>query len=109
MNDRYQYVHDPEMKKVFRFPLLPQVRTEPKGRKLYHHVRMEVDIIRADNVLSLNQWKYPTSDYPSHIYDDRYNADQAVMYFMRNFAPRGQAISKEEYERLATEYSGNKL
>ncbi len=108
MVDSFQYVHDSDAKKVFRFPLRPQVRPERQGKskKVYHHVRMEVDVVRADNVLTGNQWKYPTSEYPSHIYDDRYDADDSSMYFMRNFAPRGQAISKDEYERLAKQYSG---
>jgi hypothetical protein len=109
MSERYQYAHDAEGKKVFRFPVAPQVipqRQGKSGRKVYHYVRMHVDIVRADNVLSGNQWKYPTSEYPNHTYDDRYDAEEAVTYFMRNFAPRRRPITKEEYERLAAEYSG---
>jgi hypothetical protein len=107
MRERYQYIHDLEGKKVFRFPIEPQVMPQPvrRSKKVYHYVRMQVDIVRADNVLTGNQWKYPTSDYPSFTYDDRYSAADAAEYFMQNYAPRGQQIDREEFERLSSLYA----
>jgi hypothetical protein len=80
MVDHYQYVHDSSNKRVYRFPIQPQVTPTlvGKGRKVYHYVRMQIDIVRADNVLSGNQWKYPVSEYPSFTYDDRYDATEAA-------------------------------
>jgi hypothetical protein len=101
MQERYQYIHDVEGGKVFRFPIEPQVTPRP----VHHYVRMQIDIVRADNVLTGNQWKFRTSDYPDFTYDDRYSATQAAEYFMQNYAPRGQRIDREEFERLAALYT----
>jgi hypothetical protein len=108
MSEFFQYVHDTDQQTVYRFPLRPQVIPQPQGRtkkRIYHYVQMEIAIARADNVLTGNRWKYPTGDYPSFTYDDRYDADQAERYFMLHYAPRGDAISKEEYEILASQYT----
>lgn len=108
MNDVFQYVHVVTEQMVYRFPLRPQVIPQlvgkSKTKKIYHYVRMEITITRADNVLSGHRWKYPTSDYPSFTYDDRYNADEAERYFMLHYAPRGESIIKEDYEKLASQY-----
>lgn len=109
MNDSFQYVHNIEQQTVYRFPVRPQVVPQPQGRtkkkKIYHYVRMEISITRADNELTGHRWKYPTSDYPTFTYDDRYDASEAERYFMLHYAPRGEAISKEQYEILATQYT----
>lgn len=109
MSEFFQYVHDVSKETVYRFPLRPQVMPQPQGKtkkkKIYHYVRMEISIARADNVLTGHRWKYPTSDYPSFTYDDRYDADEAERYFMLHYAPRGEAISREKYEILASQYT----
>ena len=103
--DPYQYVHDSENKRVFRFPRRPDVMPQQIAkRKVYHTVRMKVDIVRADNILTGHQWLHPTSDYPSFTYDDRYDEDEAIHYFMRNFAPRGIEITRDEFEALSAQY-----
>ena len=43
--------------------------------------------------------------YPSFTCDDRYDAGQAERYFVLHYAPRGDAISKEEYEILVSQYT----
>lgn len=107
--DPFQYIHDAEKQTVYRFPLRPQVMAQPMGstkrKRICHYVRMEISITRADNELTGNRWKYPTSNYPSFTYDDRYDADEAEHYFMLHYAPRGATISREEYELLATQYT----
>lgn len=109
MSEIFQYVHDAGQQTVYRFPLRPQVIPQPQGctkkQKIYHYVRMEISIVRADNVLTGHRWKYPTSDYPSFTYDDRYDFAGAERYFMLHYAPRGESIGKEEYEILASQYT----
>lgn len=112
MADQYRYVHDEEKKTVYRFPCKPQVTEQRVGRgkkKIWHYVRMQIDVDRADNVLTGNQWLYPTSEYPNFTYDDRYDAEDAAHYFMRNYTPVGNEISAEQYDELLKCYRKNNL
>jgi hypothetical protein len=84
---------------------VPQPHGRTKKKKIYHYVQMEISITRADNELAGHRWKHPTSDYPSFTYDDRYSADEAERYFMLHYAPRGEAISEEQYEILVSQYT----
>ncbi len=109
MEALYKYVHDEENRRVFRFPSSPEVTVQRVGRNkktIWHYVRMRIDITRADNVLTHNQWLYPTMELPNFTCDDRYGADEAAYYFMRNYSPRGVEINEEQYKNLSKFYGG---
>ena len=59
---------------------------------------------RADNELTLNRWKYASSDYPTQTLPAHYQRDQVVSYFLIHHAPRGEDITEDEYRVLHAEY-----
>lgn len=106
-----KYLHNAELKTVYRFPVQPRAREmmdKSKRKIIGWNVSMEISITRADNVLSGNQWKYPIADCPQQYFENignRYNNREiVVLHFHRNHDPKGTEIDKDTYLKLKTEY-----
>lgn len=109
MSDNFKYVHDEANKRVYKIPTSPTVteRRQGRGSKLVgRDVRMNVEVVRADNLLVGNQWKYPTLEPLHQFLESKYSEDEAVYYFTRNHEPRGVKITREQFDALAKQYGG---
>ena len=55
-------------------------------------------------MLTLNQWKHKTSDYPGQSFEPRYRRDEVISYFLMHHAPAGDDITEAEYVALHAQY-----
>ena len=103
----YNYVHDIDSKTVYRIPKKPSISTknDRNGKLISYHVSMQYDAVSATNRLrSYNEWEKPVSPYVEQLFDNRYDEEMVVIYFYRHHSPKGQKISREEYEVLKSKY-----
>ena len=113
---KVRFYHDKAKPSVWCVPDEPEVReqkeTVTKRRKhpkrLGWAVSATVDEERADNYLqpgSTTQFVFRVSHHPREHFGPEYNrADVIVDFTWRNLSPRGDEISRGEYERLKAEY-----
>lgn len=101
----YNYLHDDTARTVYRLPRDPQVTEQTKrGKRTGWCITMDYLITRADNWLENGSWKFATSGNPRQQLDAHYTRDIAIFYFRLHHEPKGELISREEYECLHTEY-----
>jgi|SRR3972149_8933044 len=101
----YKYFHDLQSKIVYRIKD-PDIRPKTKrGNLIDWHISTEIDVTRADNVLSGSQWKYATSEYPRENYEPKYSKEDVISYFEHRFYPSNcREISSAEYDILQKQY-----
>ncbi len=106
---RLQYKHSSPKLTVYKYPVEPSVieQKTKKGKRIGWTVSMEVRVTRADNVLTQNRWKYPTSEYPRQPFDPRYSRDEVISYFYMHHVPDGDDITEAEYLALSARYDTN--
>jgi hypothetical protein len=102
----YKYRHSKDSKTVYRYPkeLIITEQRNKQGKRIGWEVGMQIDITRADNILNRNQWKYPTSDYPTQQFDAHYQRPQVISYFLMRHEPSGDDITQPEYDLLRKKY-----
>lgn len=102
----YKYRHSKDNKTVYRYPIELTITEETgkHGKRIGWAVCMQIDITRADNVINITQWKYPTSDYPIQHFSAHYERSQIISYFFKNHEPSGDDITQSEYDQLKDKY-----
>lgn len=109
----FRYFHDSHNKRVYRMPSAPEVveRKDRRGKRTGWVVWAEIDVTRADNVMSsrTRQWTYPTTEVPRQEFSSADTRAFAVEYFFKHHTPQGEKIDEETYERLRQEYEAEAL
>lgn len=102
----YRYIHDASKQTVYRLPISPSIirRTDKRGCHIDWFISMNIEITRADNKLTRNQWQHRVLDPVSQSLRPEYSEEQAISYFKMHHTPDGEEISEEEYTQLQAQY-----
>lgn len=101
----FRFLHDSEKHAVYKVPseLTITEQKDGRGKRTGWHVTTQIEITRADNVLTV-RWKYPVRSNPIEHFDARYERFQLPSFFWMHNEPPGESISEAQYESLREQY-----
>ena len=111
MNPEYRYFHDESNQTVYCMPIQADVNEiYDKKQLVAWSIRMSISLVRADNTLVNNKWKFACGqDCKQEISVRGKTKEIAINDFYNRHTPRCEEITEDIYKELAKKYEAQGL